>query len=323
MLNLRLYLGDSFEILKAKQEKWKGKFRNVFSDPPYFISNEARKIVKRPHQPDLAINKGVRMYKGDWDNQPTDFKTIYDWNYRWLKLIKPLITKDGTVWVCGFWNYNLIAVRLAMEELGYSHLNNITIYKPNAVPNLRGVRFATATENMLWAKPYVKRYFAYHRMKKYNNGKQMRDLWEIPVDTRQNVGKHSTQKSYEQVNRCILATTDEKDWVLDPFAGSCTTMKVCKDLNRNCVCIEKGWYTFDEEIKRFKCTCGKLFKKKRELIEHHLATGHVREFLRDIEIKVGWGNASIDSYAKGYFDKSKKTDREINYKKISKYFRDD
>lgn len=323
MLNLRLYLGDSFNILKAKQEVWKHKFQNVFADPPYFISNVARKIVARPGVPNLAINKGVRIYKGDWDDQPFDFNSIYKWNYAWLKLVKPLIAKDGTIWICGFWNYNLIAVRLALENLGYSHLNNITIIKPNAVPNLRGVRFATATENMIWAKPNLKRYFAYHRMKAYNNGKQMRDYWEIPVDTRQNIGRHTTQKSYEQVKRAILATTDEKDWVLDPFAGTCTTMKVCKDLNRNCICIEKGWYDFDEVTKRYKCTCGKLFKKKSALINHHNITLHKRQFVKDIETKVGWGNSSIDIFGKGYFDEDKKVNREIKYRKIDKYFRDD
>jgi len=29
------------------------------------------------------------------------------------------------------------------------------------------------------------------------------------------------------------------DWVLDPFAGSGTTGKVCQDLERNCIMFEK------------------------------------------------------------------------------------
>jgi site-specific DNA-methyltransferase (adenine-specific) len=320
MLNLRLYLGDTFDILKAHQEKWKHKFQNVFADPPYFLSSGSG-ILERPEG--SFKKKGVQLYKGDWDDI-SDWRDIYTFNYQWMKLVKPLIKENGTVWICGMWNQNLWTVRLAMEELGYSHLNNITIYKPNAVPNLKGVRFAASTECMIWAMPYQERYFAYKRMRKYNKGKQMRDMWIIPVDTRSNVGKHTTQKSFEQVRRSILATTDEGDWVLDPFAGSCTTMRICKELNRSCVCIEKGYYFPDGLSHKYTCTCGAKFEHVKNLIQHHRDTGHTREFIKDIKQKVGWNDSSLD----GFTDLKKinikiNKPRQISYKLITKHFRDD
>lgn len=36
-------------------------------------------------------------------------------------------------------------------------------------------------------------------------------------------GKHPTQKPLALLARIVLASTDEGDWVLDPFAGSSTT----------------------------------------------------------------------------------------------------
>ncbi|MDE6294779.1 MAG: site-specific DNA-methyltransferase, partial [Muribaculaceae bacterium] len=36
-------------------------------------------------------------------------------------------------------------------------------------------------------------------------------------------GKHPTQKPLSLLTRIILASTDEDDWILDPFAGSSTT----------------------------------------------------------------------------------------------------
>jgi len=326
MLNLRLYLGDAFDILKDKQEKWKHKFRMGFFDPPYFVSS-GKGILERPEG--SFKRKGVRLHKGDWDADISDWKDIYKWNYRWLKLVKPLIAEDGTIFVCGMWNINLWTVRMAMEELGYSHLNNIVIIKPNAVPNLKGVRFAASHENMIWAKPNKDRYFAYWRMKKYSapdspSGKQMKDYWIIPVHSRTSVGEHPTQKTFEQVRRCILSTTDENDWVLDPFSGTCTTMKLCKELNRNCVCIEKGFYYADAITNKYKCNCGKEFKDKIALINHHNQSRHKRQFLYDIEKKVGWGDSSLDQFV----DKGKLTvdiaqkQRDISYKKITKYFKD-
>lgn len=321
MLNLKLYLGDAFKILEAKQEAWKHKFRMGFFDPPYFISSGLG-VLKRP-EGDFK-RKGVRLHKGDWDDKIVDWRDIARWNHEWLKLVKPLITEDGTIFICGMWNINLWTIRMAMEDLGYSHLNNIVIIKPNAVPNLKGIRFAAAHEDMIWAKPYEHRYFAYWRMKKYNasdspSGKQMKDYWIIPVDTRQNVGEHSTQKAFEQVRRCILATTDKNDWVLDAFAGTCTTMKMCKELARNCVCIEKGFY-YPNSHNKYQCTCGKEFTLKSSLINHYNDTGHEREFMRDIRKKVGWDNSLLENFKHGYFQKDKKERRDIKYEVITKFF---
>ena len=309
-LKLHIYFGDTFEILKAKQDKWKHKFRTVFADPPYFVSG-GKGVLARPEG--VFKRKGVRLNKGNWDEETNDAKII-DFNRKWLKLTRPLIAKDGTIWICGFLNFNLWAVRMAMLPLGYRHLNNIVIVKPNAVPNLKGVRFAAATEEMIWAKVYDKYYFAYHRMKKYNGapdsprGKQMHNYWIIPVDTRMNVGLHATQKNYEQVRRAILATTDEGDWVLDPFGGTCTTMKICKELHRNCICIEKGFYYENQDTHLYQCTCDKGFKTLPELIAHHNKTGHKRQFVKDIMQKVGWNDQALDG--------------KIEYKMFTKYFKE-
>lgn len=62
-------------------------------------------------------------------------------------------------------------------------------------------------------------------MKKINGGKQMTDVWHLPAIGRweKSCGKHPTQKPLALLTRIILASTDEHDWILDPFAGSSTT----------------------------------------------------------------------------------------------------
>ena len=47
-----------------------------------------------------------------------------------------------------------------------------------------------------------------------------------------------TQKPIELLNRIILASTKENDFVLDPFSGSGTTGVACKLNGRNYIGIE-------------------------------------------------------------------------------------
>ena len=52
----------------------------------------------------------------------------------------------------------------------------------------------------------------------------MTDVWRLPAIGRweKSCGKHPTQKPLALLTRIILASTDEHDWILDPFAGSST-----------------------------------------------------------------------------------------------------
>ena len=62
-------------------------------------------------------------------------------------------------------------------------------------------------------------------MKELNDGKQMSDVWRMPAIGRweKTCGKHPTQKPLRLLVRMILASTNQGDWILDPFCGSSTT----------------------------------------------------------------------------------------------------
>jgi len=50
--------------------------------------------------------------------------------------------------------------------------------------------------------------------------------------------EHPTQKPEKLLAKIILASTNENDLILDPFAGSGTTAAVAKKLNRSFIGIE-------------------------------------------------------------------------------------
>lgn len=67
------------------------------------------------------------------------------------------------------------------------------------------------------------------------------ELWNIPNVKSNHPEKteHPCQYPIELVERCVLALTNEKSWVLDPFAGVGSTMIASIKNNRNVIGIEK------------------------------------------------------------------------------------
>jgi len=115
------------------------------------------------------------------------------------------------------------------------------------MPNFRGVRLTNAHETLIWASKAkgAKYTFNHHSIKAFNNGKQMRSDWLIPICSgaeriRINGQKaHSTQKPEALLERVIASSSRPGDIVLDPFLGSGTTAAVAKRLHRHWIGIEK------------------------------------------------------------------------------------
>ncbi len=62
--------------------------------------------------------------------------------------------------------------------------------------------------------------------------------------------KHPTQKPEGLIERMVLASTTEGNYVVDPFSGSGTTLRVCQQLNRRCLGIELNPEYVDNTKKR-------------------------------------------------------------------------
>ena len=127
-----------------------------------------------------------------------------------------------------------------MQEIGYHLLNTITrLAERLAEPRLP--LFTHSTEILLWASPMKTRplghRFNYKAMKEENGGKQMRDLWQIPLargrpgrvvgpdarPAREGPRSYPTQGSRSDLLERVLASSATRgDLVLDPFSGSGT-----------------------------------------------------------------------------------------------------
>lgn len=246
----------------------------IFADPPYFLSNGGITC---------HAGKMVSVNKGKWDKSK-GVKETHEFNLEWLKACQRILKPNGTIWVSGT-THIIYSIGFAMQELGYKILNDIVWYKRNAPPNLSCRYFTHSSEIVLWAakSKKSKHCFNYALMKQFNNGKQMRNLWQFtekeeartvdniweissPPKVEKKFGKHPTQKPIELLKRIILASTQEGDLVLDPFCGSSTTGVAATLLNRRYVGID-----FEKEY---------LELSKKRLVE---AMKHPSLFSMDVE----------------------------------------
>jgi site-specific DNA-methyltransferase (adenine-specific)/modification methylase len=237
MLNDKLntiICGDCIEELKKFPDE---SVDLVFADPPYNLQLQGK--LYRPNQTKVdAVND-------EWDKF-NSFADYDDFCIQWLKECKRILKKDGAIWVIGSY-HNIYRLGKIIQDLGYWILNDILWVKTNPMPNFKGTRFTNAHEILLWAsKSKNSKYtFNYKSMKAYNDDRQMRSDWHIPIcsgkERIQINGKkaHSTQKPEALLYRVILSTSKINDVILDPFFGTGTTGAVAKKLNRNFIGIER------------------------------------------------------------------------------------
>ena len=78
------------------------------------------------------------------------------------------------------------------------------------------------------------------KLPKFNNhGKMIFNWFEWKRDNSKQYPKiHPTQKPVSLLKRLIEIFTDEGDVVIDPVAGSCTTLRACAEMNRSCYGFE-------------------------------------------------------------------------------------
>ena len=229
--------GNTFDVLK-KIEKNIADLMIV--DPPYNIS------------------KNYHGYK---------FKDIDNLSYErythlWVESIIPILKENATVYVCCDWKSSLVIGKVL--EKYFNIQNRITWQrekgrgaKNNWKNGMEDIWFATLSNKYTFNVDAVKirrKVIAPYKIEgkpkdwiETENG-NFRDTcpsnfwddisipyWSMPENT-----AHPTQKPEKLIAKLILASSNENDFVFDPFLGSGTTSVAAKKLGRNYSGVEQN-----------------------------------------------------------------------------------
>lgn len=220
----------------------------IIADPPYNLS--------KGQNWNFNSSKNIGGFGGNWNKVMQEWDNFelldyFEFTKAWLTECKRVLKKTGSIWVYGTY-HNIGIINFIFQLLGIEIINEIVWYKRNAFPNLSGRRFTASHETILWGHKCGKERlytFNYHLMKEMifpedllkQPGKQMRTVWDIPNNKKKEelkFGKHPTQKPMRINERIILASTNEGDTILVPFAGSGTECVVAKKNRRNFIGFE-------------------------------------------------------------------------------------
>lgn len=231
----RLWLADCLDFLRGLPD---GAARLVFADPPY---NAA---------------------KAEWDNFPS-LSAYTDWCDAWLKEVHRVLMDDGTAYVCGFsevlaevkarsasrfaggcrwlvWSYRNKA-NLG-SDWGRSHESLLHLRKGRRfVMNVDAVRVPYNEHTTRYPERVQAVSSQYggagHRRDRWTPhplGAKPRDVLDIPTlcNGMQEKTDHPTQKPLELLRKLVAASSNRGDLVVDPFAGSGTTLAAAAALGR-------------------------------------------------------------------------------------------
>lgn len=221
MSNIEILQGEAVEKLKGLANE---SVDLIIADPPYNLNKDyGNKSDSKSFDEYINFTK-------EWTNEATRILkptgTIYVFmGFRFISYLYQILENDNSLyfnnWICWFYTQGI------GKKKGFS---------PRHDDILMFNKSKDFTFNLDDIRVPQKYYRSVNNMRGANPG----DVWEFShihycQENRQN---HPTQKPEGLMERMILASSNENDLVVDPFAGSGTTLRVCQQLNRSCVGIE-------------------------------------------------------------------------------------
>lgn len=207
----------------------------VIADPPYGLGKDYG-------------NDSDKIYGGD----------LIDWTCQWLRLVIPKIKDTGSLYIFATWQYSPEIFSFLKKHM---IMNNEIIWD-RRVPSMGGTtrKFSSVHDNIGFFSMSPKYFFDLdpiripydEETKKARSrsifvgkkwlevGYNPKDIWSISRLHRIHTERqdHPTQKPLELIERMVKSTCPTGGLVLDPFAGSGTTLEAAAKNSRKSIGFE-------------------------------------------------------------------------------------
>jgi DNA modification methylase len=210
----------------------------------------------------ILLDPPYNLDMSEWDT----FNNYIEWASVWLNEAYRVLSPNGSCVIFGGTQFQDVKSGDLIEIIHYTRhhtdfrlVNTIVWYYKNGMSAHR--YFANRHEEVIWLTKTDKYYFdldsvrtkydeetiaLYMKDKRLNpenvvKGKNPTNVWEIGRlngNSKERVG-HPTQKPLEIVRRLVKALSYPGALVLDFFAGSGTTGRVCIEEDRDCIMVDK------------------------------------------------------------------------------------
>ena len=231
-------------------------------------------------------------YNLDLDHWDT-FDNYLDWAKQWLDEIYRVMSPSGNCVIFGGFQYQDLKKGDLLEILHYTRHNtklrftNLVIwYYKNGMSAYRF--FANRHEEAVWLTKTKKYYFDLDSVRvqytpeqkklalkdkrlvpaNVEKGKNPTNVWEIGRlngNSKERVG-HPTQKPLELIRRFVKSLSYEGAIVLDFFAGSGTTGRVCIEEGRHSIMVDSDKKTLDYFSQHIEKKQENMFHKPYEIL---------------------------------------------------------
>lgn len=229
-----LLKGDCLELFDTIED---GSIDLILTDPPYNISQDGHSIIRANLNSALMRRESNIVYDfGEWDKMTDEDYLAFtkDW---FTKCVDKL--KDGGTFISFFPKENVNYLGWIGKELEMRTRTIFTWHKTNPTPSFRKVNYLSACE-FAWIGSKGEKAWTFN----FGYQKDMHNFYETPNASSYATTEHPCEKPIVLLKHLIEVHSNMGDTVLDPFAGSGSTLVACRDLGRNCIGIEKDdkWY---------------------------------------------------------------------------------
>lgn len=237
---IELIHGDCLDVLDTLKEK---SINLIFADIPQGLTKNAWDVVIRF---DSFWSKVNRVIKDNgviilMTNQPvTSQAVLSNINYFRYSLVWEKTNPTG------FLNAKKMPLR-SHEDILVFYKKQPKYYPQKTTGHPRKVSTASHKRNSIKTSNYGN-----HNLVSYDSTERyQKSVLKFKSD-KQKLALNATQKPVALVEWFIKSFTKEEDFVLDPCAGSGTTLEACINLNRSGIGIEKSEFEFLKAKTRLK-----------------------------------------------------------------------